>query len=486
MHAMRSTVDGSHPPEVRARAPIRVWLLAGVVLLVLGACSSRPPTPPRVALSACTLAGSIAARCGRVLVPQDWAHPDGAQLPLWVAVVPATDPQPARDPLFYLAGFGGAATQDASWALQTFKQLHAARDLVFVDQRGTGSSGRQTCTGFLPDTGTKFDAAALRVAVQRCLASAARDPRHDTTAAAVRDLDRVRVALGYDHINLYGGSYGVSAGLAYLQRYGSHVRTAVFDSGSLLDVPLWQLVPTSAQQAFDQLARRCARTPVCAASNNPQADLATVVRRLRAHPASVVAPVGAGQQTITIDLPGFLNFVIDGYLARPQTAVLLPADLHTIARGDWSTVLRRRADLIAAVIQASSAPTQLQQITIRCSDTWAAMSLRDIAAQATRSLFTAQSLHEAELQRAICTDWPHDPGVSGTVTSSAPVVFLNGSADPADPPGNVAAAPDAAHGVVTEGCLPTLVTRFIQSAQPTDRADWAACAWPSSLPAFSA
>jgi hypothetical protein len=78
------------------------------------------------------------------------------------------------------------------------------------------------------------------------------------------------------------------------------------------------------------------------------------------------------------------------------------------------------------------------------------------------------------------------------------VVFLNGSADPADPPANVAAAPstmphgmvvtvpDAAHGVVTEGCLLTLVTRFIESAQPTDRASWAACARPSSLPAFSA
>jgi pimeloyl-ACP methyl ester carboxylesterase len=114
------------------------------------------------------------------------------------------------------------------------------------------------------------------------------------------------------------------------------------------------------------------------------------------------------------------------------------------------------------------------------------------------ALFTAQSLYTAQWQRAICANWPHDPSVSGAVSSSSPVVFLNGSADPADPPANVAAAPstmpqamlvtvpDAAHGVLTQGCLLCLVTTLIQSARPLDRASWMACAWPSSVPAFSA
>jgi pimeloyl-ACP methyl ester carboxylesterase len=454
-------------------------------------------------LSACTVAGGVAARCGWVRVPQDWAHPDGAQLSLWVAVVPATGQQPAPDPLFYLAGWGGAATQDAAWALQVFKQLHNARDLIFVDQRGTGASGRQTCPASSISPGTVPDAAALRAAAaafaERCLASAVRDPRHDTTAAAVADLDRVRAELGYDRINLYGGSYGVSAGLAYLQRYGSHVRTAVFDSGSLLDVRLWQRVPISAQQAFDQVARRCALTPACAADGDPAADLATVVRRLRDQPVRVLAPDGTGgQKPVTIELPAFLNLVIDGYLASPQTAVLLPADLHAIARGDWSTVMRRRADIVGAAVQAASAPMQLQQITIRCSDAWAAMDPQAIAAMAPRSLFTAQSLATAEWQRELCARWPHDPGVSGAVVSSAPVVFLNGSADPADPPANVVAAPTTmpkatlvtvpggGHGVLTEGCLLAQVIRLIESGRPPDRAGWTACAQPASPPTFPA
>ena len=94
-----------------------------------------------------------------------------------------------------------------------------------------------------------------------------------------------------------------SLGLAYLQRFGAHVRTAVFDSGSLLDIRLWQLTAIHPQQAFDQMARRCAADPACNRSYDPAADLATVVASLRAHPARVTVTGPGGQpQTVTIDL----------------------------------------------------------------------------------------------------------------------------------------------------------------------------------------
>jgi pimeloyl-ACP methyl ester carboxylesterase len=106
---------------------------------------------------------------------------------------------------------------------------------VFVEQHGTPGSGLQTCPGLQPAAAPSPP--AVRAWVRRCLASARRNPRHDTTTAVVRDLDQVRKALGYKKINLYGPSYGVTLGLAHLQRYSAHVRTAVFDSGSLINVP---------------------------------------------------------------------------------------------------------------------------------------------------------------------------------------------------------------------------------------------------------
>jgi pimeloyl-ACP methyl ester carboxylesterase len=413
-----------------------------------------------------------------VWVPQDWEHPHGPQIPLLVAVLPASARRRAA-PLFYLAGWGGSAIGDVDWAVQSFGQLNQAMDLVFAAQRGTPLSWPQTCPG-LDATGP-----GLRAAVRHCLASASRSPRYDTTAAAARDLDQIRKALGYNKINIYGGSYGVSMGLAYLQRYGAHVRTAVFYSGSLLNVPLWQQTPIHAQQAFDQMARRCEAAPVCARAYHPAADLATVVNRLRAHPARVTITGSSGRpETVTITLQAFLNIAIDDYLSSPDTAVRLPGDLATFARGQWAKVINERG-LASAT---SAEPTQLQEITIRCGDAWAAMNPAKVAQQARLSLFTPQMAATAAWQQQLCALWPHDPGVSGVVHSNVPIVFVNGSADPVDPPANVAAAPrtmpnallvtipGGSHQVVPGNCLADQAAAFIQAGKPANHAAWAGCA----------
>ena len=461
-------------------------VLAAVVVLAAAGCGGgssvpRGPPVPR-ALFGTTWLGCApnghAGECRTVWVPQDWAHPHGPKIPLLVAVLPATATTHPAAPLFILAGWGGSAIDDVDWAVQAFGKLNQRMDLVFAVQRGTRFSWPQTCPG-LTATGP-----GLRAAVSRCLASVNRDPRHDTTAAAARDLDQVRKALGDNKINIYGGSYGVSMGLAYLQRYGAHVRTAVFYSGSLLDVPLWQLTPLHAQQAFGQLARRCAATPACARAYHPAADLATIATRLRAHPAraTITGPTGR-PQTITITLTGFLNALIDYYLSSADTAVLLPEDLHAFARGQWARVIAGRGFASAA----AAAPSQLQEITIRCGDAWAAMNHAQIARQAQVSLFTPALAATAAWQQQLCALWPHDPGVSGVTRSTVPVVFVNGSADPADPPANVAAAPrtmpnallvtvpGGSHEVGPTGCIPAQSSAFILAGKPANRAAWAAC-----------
>jgi len=463
--------------------------VVAVLAMAVASCGKGPVPGPRAAGPAryptsfftCTPGGQVTARCRYVWVPQDWAHPHGAQMPLLVAVMPATVTSHPTTALFYLAGWGGSAVtgDQMTWAVQSFGRLNPTMDLVFVAQRGTPLSWPQTCPG-LDATGP-----GLRAAVRHCLASASRSPRHDTTAAAARDLDQVRKVLGYNKINLYGGSYGVSMGLAYLQRYGAHVRSAVFYSGSLLNVPLWQLTPVHAQQAFDQLAARCAAAPACARFYHPAADLATVVNRLRAHPARVTITGPSGRpETVTITLTAFLNAVIDGYLSSPDTAVLLPGDLHAFARGQWAKVINERG--LASAIPTG--PTQLQQITIRCGDAWAAMNPARIAQQARVSLFTPMMAATAAWQQQLCALWPHDPGVSGVVRSNVPVVFVNGTADPVDPPANVAAAPrtmphallvtipGGSHDVAPTGCLATQATAFIQAGKPANRAAWVACA----------
>jgi pimeloyl-ACP methyl ester carboxylesterase len=464
----------------RCRAALAAALLLAAAGCTGGSGAARSPAPRALFPTMLTPCGpgGYPGECRTVWVPQDWAHPHGPRIPLLVAVLPASARHRAA-PLFYLAGWGGSAIGDVKGAVQSFGPLNQTMDLVFAAQRGTPYSWPQTCAG-LDATGLR-----LRAAVDHCLASASRSPRHDTTAAAARDLDQVRRALGYDKINIYGASYGVSMGLAYLQRYGAHVRTAVFYSGSLLNVPLWQQTPIHAQQAFDQLARRCAAAPACARAYHPATDLATVLNRLRAHPARVtITGPGGRPERVTVTVQVFLNAVIDGYLSSPGTAVRLPADLAAFAHGQWAKVINQRR--LASASPAG--PTQLQQLTIRCGDAWAAMDPATIARQARVSRFTPQMTATAAWQQQLCAIWPHDPGVSGVVRSNVPVVFVNGAADPVDPPANVAAAPrtmphallvtipGGSHQVATGSCLDGQAIAFIRAGQPASRAAWAGCA----------
>jgi pimeloyl-ACP methyl ester carboxylesterase len=488
---------GPGPRDRRRRPGWWVALITAAALTAAGCGGTSPPRSaspsslPKTTLTACTVNG-LAARCGYVWVPQDWAHPDGPVMSLQVVVVPAATSHPAA-PLFYLAGyngdnagFGDAVLNGMTWAVQAFTQLNQTMDLVFVEQRGTSGSGLETCPA-LQSASTTVDPAAISAAARRCLASASRDPRHDTTSSAVRDLDQVRQALGYDKINIYGPSYGVTIGLAYLQRYSSHVRAAVLDSGSLLSVPLWQQGAVHDQQAFDQLAAQCAATPACARSYHPAADLAAILARLNAHPAQVtLSGPGGRHQTVPVTSVVFLSLVTD-LLSDTQTMVQLPAVLHALALGQWSQVIARLGFTTAAL---SGGPTALQAITIECSDAWAAMNPATVSQQGP-SVFIPMVTGQAERLHALCSVWPHDPGVSGTVRSTVPVVFLNGTLDTTDPPANVVGAtatmpnallvsvPGTGHftlGTATNpGCLIAATTAFIQAGQPPSPAPWQAC-----------
>lgn len=201
-------------------------LLALAVLPVLTVATVDSPATA-LELHRCDLDG-VPARCGTLPVYEDRAAGSGRMIELRIAVVPARSGRSAPDPVFFLSGGpGGAATADAGGALSVLGLANLERDIVFVDQRGTGGSNELTCprSGLLPG---EEDAGELAA----CLATLPGDPRAYTTAWAMDDLDEVRAALGYPTINLYGGSYGATAAQVYLQRYPERVRTATLIGGT--------------------------------------------------------------------------------------------------------------------------------------------------------------------------------------------------------------------------------------------------------------
>ena len=184
----------------------------------------------------------------------------------------------------------------------------------------------------------------------------------------------------------------------------------------------------------------------------------------------------------------------EGNLSEAKTAVQLPAILHALALGQWSQVIARLGLTTADLTPAG--PTSLQDATIKCSDAWAAMYPATVGQQGP-SLFAPIITAQAQWMHALCSAWPHDPGVSGTVRSTVPVVFLNGTADNTDPPANVACAtatmpnallvsvPGTGHRTLDNatdpGCLLAATTAFIQAwrSPPAQRPGTPAPApWP--------
>ncbi|MBL8058998.1 MAG: alpha/beta fold hydrolase, partial [Anaerolineales bacterium] len=236
------------------------------LLVLLAACGPATPTAPEpagpaVALADCVLAapgsaGQVDARCGTLAVPEDRARPDGRQISLRVAVVPAVSRSPRPDPLFLLAGGPGQAATEAFPAMiGAFEQVNQARDIVLVDQRGTGGSNPLRCLD--PNDESVLDEAAVTALLQACPEKLNADLRQYTTEIAMRDLDAVRAALGYEQINLYGASYGTRAALTYLRLYPDRVRTLILDSVVDADFRLLLNASRDGQRALELAFARC-------------------------------------------------------------------------------------------------------------------------------------------------------------------------------------------------------------------------------------
>lgn len=118
-------------------------------LLFLGGCLGQSNAVPtdRPELRECQLTGGVQAQCGSITVLEDRAGPEnGRSLSIHFALLPATNSQPQPDPIFLLAGGPGQAAISAyAPVLPALRRLNQSRDIVLVDQRGTGRSNPLAC-----------------------------------------------------------------------------------------------------------------------------------------------------------------------------------------------------------------------------------------------------------------------------------------------------------------------------------------------------
>ena len=382
------------------RPGMKNWVMVVVLTSFLVGCSPSSPSKalnaaepqpvasptPKAAihLQPCQL-GKQSAQCGVLSVYENRATNTGRKIELHVAVIKASEPNPATDPIFYLAGGpGGSGINAAGYAMLMLKSANRRRDLVLFDQRGTGQSNRMACprqaeesAGLVPiDDKMTQD-------LRTCLSNLDGDPSAYTTAWGMDDLDDIRAALGYDQINLYGESYGTTAEQVYLERHGEHVRTMALEGVSLIDVAMFERMPRSSQEALDLMDTRCRADPACqSAYPKLNTEIKELIARLEKKPVEVSLIDPETGQHVTLTRDWLVLAIHNGLLLTPTTAQL-PALLHQAYLGDWS--------MIEKILSNSFAPDGpkpewvIMNLTILCHEDWARMRREETAQFSTGS-----------------------------------------------------------------------------------------------------
>jgi pimeloyl-ACP methyl ester carboxylesterase len=452
-------------------------LVALAASLCLSACIPGPETArPSITLDSCRLPGVDApARCGTYEVWEDREAKTGRRIKIDLAILPAKARAREADPIVVLAGGPGqGAVSLASQVMPLFSRLNDGRDVVLVDQRGTGNSNPLDCEDEMQQPLQQlFEDALPERMVAQCLAKLDADPRLYGTSIAVEDMDEILTALGYGKVNLWGGSYGTRMALEFMRRHGARVRSVVLDGVAPPDMKLPLSFVADGDAALKRLLESCEGEPRCRKVYPALGETIAAVRASLARSparAAIQDPRTGDPETITVNENVFLSGLFRPlYVA--ELASLLPYGVSAAARGDFNPLLAQNLEFADDVSENLSIGMHLSVI---CAEDIPRITPQDLAA--TTGSFFGRALVD-DFIRA-CNVWPRGKVPADfyePVRSDVPVLILSGGIDPATPPRHgerVAAtlpnarhfiAPQLGHGVSLHGCGPRLIESFVRA-----------------------
>ena len=422
---------------------------------------------------------SIEAECAEISIPES-DKPGSRRIVLSVARVPAINQRKQGDPIVLLAGGPGQGAQVA-YTAQSFAFARAGRqrDILLLDQRGTGRSNPLTCSAEsrADRGGTMSDSAAFLRLGEECLKRLA--GQHDlgeyTTSRAVADLEAVRALLGYETLNLYAGSYGTRVAQHYARKYPARVRSMVLDGVVAPPTVLGPNMATDAQRALDGVWQRCSTDAAC---RQAFGDVASKTRDLRsqlqrspqavqvAHPRTAAMTsfnFGAEQLSVVLRFGSY----------DPHFAAILPLAVSEALKGDFRSI----ATLF--LLTSESVQEMLavgMHNTVVCSEDVPRFGSVPVDRAAMASTYLGTGF--VDVLPMLCRNWPRGPvdaDLFAPLVSSIPTLLLSGTLDPVTPPSGAervattlrnsrhVVLTGAGHGQLVVPCMDRVVADFFAS-----------------------
>lgn len=438
------------------------------------------PDGNTIEFSNCTLSmpGTVLtteAQCGFLDVAENPDEPDGKQIAIHVAIAPAVSRAPQSDPLFFLAGGPGQSASEAYVALRRFlEKIRKDRDIVLVDQRGTGQSNPLKCIPEESETlETAVDLEKVADGINKCLAELNGDPLYYTTSIGMSDIDRVREAMGYEKINLLGISYGTRAAQVYLRQYPDRVRSVILDSVVPMELNLGQEHAIKLDEAITKIIAACGEDTHCFEHYYEGANqVKEFIEQIRRNPREAMITDPFTGELKQLEVNADVLAVAIRFLAySSESQAILPLLLHeAITTGNLQRLTSQAAMIMYSLDEQISRGMEL---SVLCSEDYPFMP-RDLDVSDT---ILGQKFFE--VIKTSCERWPkgevvidfHEP-----VQSDVPVLLLTGSLDPVTPPeyarqaavhfsnSRVIEAKGLGHSVITNYCLNEIANAFVENA----------------------
>jgi len=457
---------------------VRNFALASfaAALALLAGCMAPPDPGTRrgsIEFAECRLKDVASnAWCAEVQVLENVADPNGRKIGIHVALMPAYVRNRAPDPLVLLAGGPGQAASDIGKLGLIFDSVRRSRDIVLIDQRGTGKSHPFGCKLFdtLDPVVAMMQVAPDPDKLRECVSGFDGDPKQYTTPAFIADLEAVRAALGAGKLNPWGGSYGSRAALAYLKAHPERIRTAIIDGVAPTSMRIIQEGLLNGEAKLAQTLADCSATPSCAAAYPHLSDDWKKLQDDYASARSItfVHPRSGAQQTTAVDF-----FAIDGALRTllysAEYSAMVPELVTRAAAGDFAPLFAASLRIVGDMGQGMNVGLQLSVVCAEDANRVDA-GLKSAAAASPLAAMVFGRIDEA------CRKWPHGSVPADYFEPAAadvPVLVFSGGLDPVTPAANgeLAAktlknathiiAPGYAHLVSPFGCAPRLVARFV-------------------------
>ena len=463
--------------------------LAVAGLLSLGAAAAADDVDATIKLTPCRLEHpfrmlAIGAECGSYLTPENPAQPAGRKIELFVARVPAISFKKKPDPLFLIAGGPGTSAVDLyTSSAGPFDRIRRDRDIILLDQRGTGRSNRLDCDYGDRNLFERVEDLEVAAESAKCRDELSKraDLRQYTTSVAVRDLDNVRRALGYDAINLFGNSYGTRVAQHYARRYPQSTRALILDGVVNPEVILGPAIAIDAERALERILQRCMGDAPCSkAFDDPMADYRALRNRLAAKPEPTQVSDAATGRPIHFDFSTrHLSAVLRFASYNDDQAALLPLSLHMATHESNFTPLASQFRVFAQSLEAAFAYGMHNSVA--CSEDTPLIDSGKLDLDA----LNATHMGAEQVQQLIegCKAWPRgvvDEDLHAPLSSKAAALLLSGADDPVTPPEYAALAQRAfadskhviiaghGHGQYGAPCVDRIMANFINAGSAKD------------------